>query len=182
MTDIPEQEGRSEEGTEAANNDFQKAENGDGAADELRAAQEQLKEQNDRNLRLLAEFDNFKKRAMKERSELLKYQGEQIFVDLLDVLDNLELALGYTNADHEKLKAGLEMIHKMFLEKLSRWEVRPEVGMGQGFDPVKHNAISQVKDPNAKPGTIVGELKKTYFYKDKLIRPGEVVVAVNENN
>ena len=63
------------------------------------------------------------------------------------------------------------------MDVLARWEVRPASGMGKPFDPVTYNAISRVPAVDATPGTIVGELKKAYFYKDKLLRVGEVVVA-----
>jgi molecular chaperone GrpE len=137
----------------------------------------ELAEMKDRYLRLMADFENFKKRALKEQSELLKYQGERVLVDLLEVVDNLELALTYSSAEYDKLKQGLDMVLKMFVERLERWEVRGESSMGKQFDPHKHAAISRVPGNSTKPGTIVGELKKTYFYKDKLIRVGEVVVA-----
>lgn len=143
---------------------------------EKEALEAKLAESKDKYLRLLADFENFKRRALKEQSELLKYQGEKIIVDMLEVLDNLELALGHTSAGDESLKTGLEMVHKLFIEKLGRWEIRGESGMGGQFDPQKHAAISRV--PGNEAGVIVGELKKPYFYKDKLIRCGEVVVAV----
>jgi len=139
--------------------------------------EQELAEMRERYLRLMADFDNFKKRALKEQSELLKYQGERVVVDLLEVLDNLELALAHSSAEYDKLKQGLEMVHKMFVERLGRWEIRGESSMGKDFDPHKHSAISRVPGNSAKPGTIVGELKRPYFYKDKLIRVGEVVVA-----
>jgi len=103
-------------------------------------------------------------------------------VELLEVLDNLELALSHSTADHDKLKEGLEMVHKMFVDRLGRWEIRGESGMGNQFDPHKHAAISKVPGNDAQPGTIVGELKKPYFYKDKLIRVGEVVVATEPDS
>lgn len=140
------------------------------------ALEQQLAEAKDRHLRLMADFENFKRRALKEQSELLKYQGEKIVVDLLEVLDNLELALSHSSSDPTSLKTGLEMVHKLFVEKLGRWEIRGESGMGSQFDPQKHAAISRV--PGAEQNVIVGELKKPYFYKDKLIRVGEVVVSV----
>mgnify|MGYP006278900687 CR=1 FL=1 len=105
---------------------------------------QELAEAKDRHLRLMADFENFKKRALKEQSELLKYQGERLVVDLLEVLDNLELALTYSSADYEKLKAGLEMIHKIFVERLGRWEIRGEASIGGEFDPKKHAAISRM--------------------------------------
>lgn len=143
--------------------------------DKLRA---ELAETKERYIRLMADFENFKKRALKEQSELLKYQGERVVVDLLEVLDNLELAIAHSSAEHDKLKAGLEMTQKLFVEKLARWDIKGESGVGKAFDPQKHQAISRVASKDGKAGTIVGELRKAYHYKDKLIRVGEVVVAV----
>jgi molecular chaperone GrpE len=170
--------GVSEEHTSpsGAYDDNAESANGDLGAESAALAKE-LSEMRDRYVRLMADFENFKKRALKEQSELLKYQGERVIVDLLEVLDNLELALNHSSADAEKLKTGLEMIQKMFVERLGKWDVRGESGVGLPFDPQRHAAISRVPGADVKPGTIVGELKKAYFYKDKLIRPGEVVVA-----
>jgi molecular chaperone GrpE len=135
----------------------------------------QLIEAQDRYLRLAADFENFKRRALKEQSEVLKYQGEKIVVDMLEVLDNLELALTHSSASQETLKTGLEMVLKLFIEKLNKWQIRGESSVGAKFDPQKHAAISRV--PGAESGVIVGELKKPYYYKDKMIRCGEVIVA-----
>ena len=150
--------------------------NGGGEA-QLRALQAEVADHKDKYLRALAEFENYKKRALKERSELIKYQGERVIGDFLEVLDNVELDLNHAESDPKKLSEGLKLIHKMFVDTLGRWEVRADSAMGADFDPVKHKAISRMAVPNAKPGTVVGELKKPYFYKDKLLRPGEVVVA-----
>jgi molecular chaperone GrpE len=147
---------------------------GDGQLDALRA---EVAEHKDRYIRTLADFENYKKRALKERSELIKYQGERIIGDFLEVLDTLELALTHSESDPKKLSEGIKLIHKMFVDTLGRWEVRADPAMGSDFDPVKHKAISRLVVPNTKSGTVVGELKKPYFYKDKLLRPGEVVVA-----
>ena len=149
----------------------------DGAGTEREVLERELAEARDRYLRLMADFENFKKRALKDQSELLKYQGERVIIDFLEVLDNLDLALNHSSADADKLKTGLEMIQKMFVERLGKWGVRGESGVGALFDPQRHSAISRVPGSDAQPGTIIGELKKAYFYKDKLIRPGEVVVA-----
>ena len=137
-------------------------------------------------LRALADLDNFRKRAQKEKSDLLKYQGEKILVDIVDVLDNLELALDHKGAEIESLRTGVEMIHQQFIDALGRWGVRAETAVGGKFDPNRQNAINRVPTPDAEPGSVVAELKKTYFYKDKLLRVGEVVVAAEaedaENN
>lgn len=154
----------------------------DALQEQVQELAEQLAEMRDRNLRLMADFENFKRRALKEQSELLKYQGERVIVDLLDVVDNLELALNHSSEGGAQLKAGLEMILKMFVERLGKWDVRGESAMGTQFDPQKHAAISRIPGAEVAPGTVVGELKKAYFYKDKLIRPGEVVVAVEASS
>ncbi|MEY4669540.1 MAG: hypothetical protein RL518_2239 [Pseudomonadota bacterium] len=144
-------------------------------AGEKPSIEAELADAKDRYLRLAADFENFKRRALKEQSELLKYQGEKIVVDMLEVLDNLELALSHSSASQDSLKTGLEMVHRLFVEKLGKWQIRGESSMGTQFDPQKHAAISRV--PGAESGVIVGELKKPYYYKDKLIRFGEVIVA-----
>ena len=143
--------------------------------EERSSVEAELADAKDRYLRLAADFENFKRRALKEQSELLKYQGEKIVVDMLEVLDNLELALNHSSASQDSLKTGLEMVHKLFVEKLGKWQIRGESSVGTQFDPQKHAAISRV--PGAESGVVVGELKKPFFYKDKLIRCGEVIVA-----
>lgn len=144
---------------------------------EIVRLQAEVAENKDKHLRALAEFENFKRRSQKERSEIIKYQGERIIADLLDVLDNLEWALSHSSAEPDKLKAGIELIHKMFVDVLGRWEIRGESAVGKDFDPTNHQALSKVYVEGTSPGKIVSEFKKAYFYKDKLLRPGNVVVA-----
>ncbi len=131
----------------------------------------------DKYLRALADADNIRKRAMRERADLLKYQGEQIVTDLLTVVDDFELALTHSGAELDKFKQGIEMIHKRFIDVLGKWEVRGESAIGKAFDPNRHEALSKIPAADAPSGSVVNELKKAFFYKDKLIRPGQVVVA-----
>ncbi len=138
----------------------------------------QAREFKEKYLRALADFENFKKRTLKERSDLLKYQGEKVFLDMLEVVDNIDLALQHAEAEPEKLREGVELIHKMFVSTLDKWGVRASSALGKPFDPNEHAAISQIPDGEAEPGTVINELKKAYFYKDKLLRPSEVVVSV----
>lgn len=151
--------------------------NGSGGS-EMSALKAELEDTKDKYLRSLADFENYKKRALKERSELLKYQGDRIVYDLLEVLDNLELALSHADAEPEKLKAGLELIQKLFINVLGRWEIRAVTGLGKEFDPAQQQAISKIALDDTKPGTVINEFKKAYFYKDKLLRPADVVVSV----
>lgn len=153
-----------------------------GGAEQFAALIAERNDLNDKYLRALADAENIRKRAVKERSDLIKYQGEQIIVDLLSVVDDFELALANSGTEIEKFRQGVEMIHKRFLEVLGKWDVRGESAVGRSFDPVKHEAISKVSSPDAEPGSVVNELKKAFFYKDKLIRPGQVIVAVSEND
>jgi len=142
-----------------------------------------LKEAQEKYIRALADFENFKKRSVKERSDLLKYQGERVFIDLLEVVDNLDRAIEAADSyelteDGQRLREGVALIHRMFLQVLKKWDVRGEAAIGETFDPQKHEAISQMPSSEFAAGVVMNELEKTYFYKDKLIRPGKVVVAM----
>ncbi len=146
---------------------------------DLTSLEKELRDTQEKYLRSLADFENHRKRALKERSELVKYQGEAIFRDLLEVVDNFDLALSHLDCDAQQMRKGIEMIHQMFSAFLSKWEVKGVSSVGQNFDPSAQNAISTAPAVEGlEPGQVVAELKKAYFYKDKLIRPGDVIVAV----
>lgn len=169
---------------ESTENEGQNEENIDGAkgetephSDDLQRLKAEVEELKDKHLRTLAEFENYKKRAIKERSELIKYQGENIVKDILTVVDDFERAIKFSDADPATLKDGLQMIYRSFIDTLSRHEIRAESGIGKKFDPIKHAAISKVPMADKEAEEIIDELKKPYFYKDKLIRVGEVVIA-----
>lgn len=154
--------------------DFSKLDDPNEQIAELKAIAEAEKQN---YLRALADLENFKKRAAKDRSELLKYQGDKIVYDLLEVVDNLELALVQENPTAEDLSTGLNMIHKLFVDTLDKWGIKSKGAKGEAFDPQIQDALSAVVDDSVKPGHVVQELKKTYHYKDKLLRPGQVIVA-----
>lgn len=154
----------------------------DEAAKEIEKLKVEIAQAQDKYLRSLADFENFKKRAQKERSELLKYQGEQLIIDLLGVIDDLELAIQFKDgefkdSDPENFRKGVELIYKRFCDILRKWDIRSDSSLGKAFDPVKNLAISRIVSADSDPGTVVSELKKAFFYKDKIIRVGEVVVA-----
>ena len=140
----------------------------------------ELAEFKDKYLRALAEVENTRKRALKEKSEILKYQGERILVDILEIADNFERALKEAEKDPESLKVGVPLIYKLLMDSLSKWEVKAESGLGKPFDPAKFRALSRVPVDDALPGTIVTEMRKTYMFKDRLLRAGEVVVAAEK--
>ncbi len=167
--------------TEEAENSQGSGDSTDGSSekeDELANVRSELLETKDKYLRVLAEFDNYKKRVLKERSDLLKYQGENIILDLLEVVDNLERALQHADADPEKLKEGVELIYRRFLDVLGKWEIRGESSVGKAFDPNTEQAFSTVPMKDVTESTVIEELKKPYFYKDKLLRAGQVIVGM----
>lgn len=145
---------------------------------QLAEARAEAKTNYDNYLRALADLDNYKKRALKERSEIIRYAGESLARDLVEVLDNLELALSQRAPGvNEELLKGVEMIRDQFLAVFSRYEIKGEPTVGMPFDPNKQQAMASVPTKDHPPGTVVEEYKKTYFFKDKLLRTGQVVVA-----
>jgi molecular chaperone GrpE len=145
--------------------------------DELKTLKQDLEEQKDKYVRLLAEFDNYKRNSLRQREEILKYQGQHLVTDLLDVVDNFELALNHSTGDSESVKAGITLIHKLFIETFEKWGIKGESSIGTKFDPNIHNAIAKAPSSEYESGTVVNELKRAFYYKDKLLRPAEVVVS-----
>lgn len=147
-------------------------------SEEVQHLRQEANDFKDKYLRALADFENFKKRSLKERSDILKYQGQSVIVDLLEVLDGFDRAiLTPEESDPKVFREGILMIHKMLASIMAKNEVRGESALGGEFNPLKHEAISQIPSPEHKAGSVIGELKKAYFYKDKIIRHGQVVVA-----
>lgn len=149
---------------------------------ELKEAKQEASVNNTNHLRALADFENFKKRSLKERSELMRYEGEKLVVDFLEVMDNFERALEHKDSDADNLRAGIEMILKQFSEVFTKWQVMPESCLNKPFDPNVANALSIIEVPDSEPNTVVQEFKKPYSYKGKLVRQGEVVVSSGESN
>lgn len=136
----------------------------------------------DRMLRIAAEFDNYKKRARKEVIDQEVKARESVLKDFLEVVDNLERALasigtGATEKDVKSVQDGVELVLRLFKNKLERYGVTVIEAKGQPFDPRMHDAISQIPSPDVAPGTIVHEMQKGYRVGDRLLRPSVVVVA-----
>lgn len=130
-------------------------------------------------LYLRAEFDNYKRNVIKERSELVKYGNERLLVDILNVVDNFERALE-TKLSADNLATyskGIEMTYQELKSVLSRFGLSEVAAHGQPFDPNIHEALSSEETEAVKPGHIHRVFKKPYKLHDKVIRPGQVVVA-----
>jgi len=133
----------------------------------------------DRCLRLAAEFDNFRKRTVREYAQIIKNAEEQLITELTEVLDNLERALDpeYRNAKTDELVKGIELIYgqfKMILEK--RGLVRMKV-VGERFDPEKQDALLQVESVDIPEGFVAQEVAPGYLLGDKVIRHAKVTVS-----
>lgn len=139
--------------------------------------QAQLKEKEAKYVYLYAEFENYKKRAIKERSDLLKFGIENAARDLLQVVDNLERALAHAPAATDKnLIEGLKMVVSQFQATLQRQGITLLTAVGQAFDPNLHEAVGQ-EPSNSPAGTVVREELKGYTLHGRLLRPARVVIS-----
>jgi len=149
-----------------------------GAEAEMKAA---LAAAEDRYVRLYAEFENYKKRTGRENEDFRKYANEKVLREMLPVLDNLERAITHVREAPEegtgRLLEGVELIRKQFADVLGRFDVTPIPALGTPFDPSVHQAVSQAESADAKAGTVIEELQRGFFYKERVLRPAMVVVA-----
>jgi molecular chaperone GrpE len=131
-------------------------------------------------LYLRAEFENYKRNALKERSDLLKYGSERMVRDVLEVMDNFERALQVqlTPETMQTFKVGVEMTAKELKEVLQKNGVQEIPSEGQAFNPSFHEAISSEPTTAVPNGHIARVFKKPYKLHDKVVRMGQVVVAM----
>lgn len=139
-------------------------------------AKQELEEMTDRYKRLMAEFDNFKKRSSKERESLYNSLMSDIITSILPVVDNLEKAAAAPTED-ENYKQGVEMVHKQLIDTLSGLGVEEIKTVGETFNPEYHEAVSSVEDETLGEKEIKEEFRKGYKIKEKVIRHSMVVVA-----
>jgi molecular chaperone GrpE len=141
---------------------------------------QELKECKDKQLRLLAEFENTKKRLQKEKLEMTKFAVENVISEFLIPLDNLENALGFAGKmsdDVQKWAVGFQMIVSQFKEVLEQNGVHSFTSEGEKFDPHKHEAVEMEETSDCPEGTILKEFVKGYRCGDRIIRPARVKVA-----
>ena len=144
--------------------------------EELTKVKEELEDIKDRHTRLIAEFDNLKKRSAKEREGLYASIMGDIISALLPVIDNLEKAAEAESKD-EEYKKGIELVLKQFKDILKSKGVEEIAGVGETFDPSQHEAVSSIQDPEKGVQEIVQEYRKGYKIGSKVIRHSMVVVA-----
>jgi molecular chaperone GrpE len=152
--------------------------------EEERKAEEETKTaeeaESERYMRLMAEFQNFKKRVAKEKSDIHAYANEKIVGDILPVLDNCERALDAEGGDVEAYAKGMQLIFEQLKKALENAGLEEIKAMDEEFDPNVHNAVMTDNLEEKEDGTITKVLQKGYKLKDKVIRPS--MVAVNKKS
>jgi molecular chaperone GrpE len=133
----------------------------------------------DRLLRARAEFDNFRKRSERERSDYIQFAAMDMVKDVLPVLDDFERALKVETADRDYAK-GVELIYQRMSDILKKMGLEPIETAGKQFDPNLHQAVERVPTADAEDQAILGEFQRGYNFKGRLLRPAMVRVAVRE--
>lgn len=142
--------------------------------------QNQVNEINDKYLRLYSEFDNYRKRTIKERIELSKTASEEVIIELLPILDDFERAIksNEESEDCSAIKDGINLIYTKFKSTLEKKGLKPIESKGNDFDTDFHEAITQIPAPSDDlKGKIVDEIEKGYQLGDKVIRFSKVVIG-----
>jgi molecular chaperone GrpE len=148
--------------------------------EDLRARAAKADDSWDRLLRLTADFDNYKKRAAREREDAKKAATESVITRLLGVVDSFEMAMlaaAQPNTTLETLKAGVVMIQGQLRSTLSELGLEEVNALDQPFDPALHEAVSQQECADRPEGQVLQQLRKGYKLRDRLLRPASVVVA-----
>lgn len=154
----------------------------DNVADDLEEvnSEEKYKELNDSHLRLMAEFDNYRKRTMREKAELIKMGGESALTNLLPVIDDFERALDNikNTEDLNAVVQGVELIYNKFISYLSQQGVKAIEAIGQPFNTESYEAVATIPAPEADlKGKVIDSIQTGYTLHDKVIRHAKVVVG-----
>ncbi len=150
-----------------------------GKKDKKDKKDEKIEELTDRLTRQMAEFDNFRKRTEKEKSQMYEIGAKDIIEKILPVVDNFERGLDAVKEEDKEdpFIQGMEKVYKQLMTTLEGIEVKPIEAVGQEFDPNLHNAVMHVEDENLGENIIAEEFQKGYMYRDSVVRHSMVKVA-----
>ena len=150
-----------------------------GKKDKKDKKDEKIEELTDRLTRQMAEFDNFRKRTEKEKSQMYEIGAKDIIEKILPVVDNFERGLDAVKEEEKEdpFVQGMEKVYKHLLTTLEGIEVKPIEAVGQPFDPNFHNAVMHVEDENFGENIVAEEFQKGYTYRDSVVRHSMVKVA-----
>jgi len=147
--------------------------------DALDAKIREVEELQNRNLRLMAEFDNARKRAAREREDYARFANESLLRELLPVLDNFDRALQAAKGEPGSgaVTAGIELIQRELVRVLEKFGAVPFQSVGQSFDPERHEAVARVATTDQPEMTVVAETARGYLLNGRVLRPALVTVA-----
>lgn len=152
-------------------------------ASRIESLEQEAKETYDRLLRVSAEFENYKKRAAREMSDLRKYANENIAKAMLPVIDNLGRAIESSGSDghvNSSLVKGVDMTLKEIFKIFEQFGVKPFESVGESFDPALHQAVMQEETEEHPDNIVLKELQKGYMMHDRLLRPSMVIVSMKK--
>jgi len=155
-------------------------EEADKRKDEDRVMLEKLAEMQDKYLRLSAEFDNYRKRTLKEKMDISKYAGEEIMKDILPIIDDFDRALKHmeSSPDCEGIKEGIDLIYNKFIDYLKRQGIKEIESLNEVFNVDIHDAAAKVQvEEEERKGKVVEVLLKGYYLKDKVLSHSKVVIG-----
>ena len=139
---------------------------------------DKILEMNDKHLRLMADFENYKRKTIKERADLIKYSGEQVFANLLPIIDDFERAIQHLPEEDSPIKEGIVLIHSKFVNFLNSNGVKEIETKDADFNTDFHEAISLFPAPAPElKGKIIDCTQKGYMFHDKVIRYAKVAVG-----
>ena len=145
---------------------------------EIEVLRNEVGEMKDKFIRKVAEFENFKKRSLKERMELIQTAGKEVIVDLLDVLDDCERAEKQVNTLEDQAKEGVMLVFNKLKSLLIAKGLKPMETINTEFNPDMHEAITEIPAPTEEQkGKVIDEIQKGYYLNDKIIRYAKVVVG-----
>ncbi|MDK2888006.1 MAG: molecular chaperone GrpE [Thermoanaerobacter sp.] len=172
QVDLPETEGEETAGEQGQEEvDVQELERR--LAEQTALAQDYFQ----RLARMQADFENYRRRMNREREEWFKYASQSLVAELLPVVDNFERALAAKEDDPAQVVAGVEMIYRQLMDVLTREGLSPVPAVNEPFDPARHEAIMQEETDSYPDNTVIEELRRGYYFKDRLLRPALVKVA-----
>jgi molecular chaperone GrpE len=145
-------------------------------ATELQTLKQERDDLYERLLRKQAEFENYKKRVEREKSEFVQFASAEMMKELLNALDSFELALRNAKTDEVTLR-GFELIYKQLLDTMGRFGLKPIEAKGKIFDPHYHQAVSTTPTDEVEENTVLEEMRKGYLLNGRLLRPAMVSVA-----
>jgi molecular chaperone GrpE len=164
----------------AADNMEDNAETADKVIPEVRAVEEKLAEMQDKYIRLSAEFDNYRKRTLREKMEISRFAGEDLLLKIIPIMDDFDRALMHmeNSSDESAIKAGIDLIYSKFSEFLKQNGIKEIPSLNSEFNVDLHEAVAKVPvDDDSLKGKVVDVVLKGYYLQDKVLRFSKVVVG-----